>query len=84
MFMFGLHDSHVTSPLRAFGNAKVLSDDFARIAEARDVEGIETAMRAFARATGFDRFSVVMIDDDYSTADSCVPTHTIHNTHLSM
>jgi hypothetical protein len=62
-----------------FRKAERTYGDFAQIAEARDAEGIESAVRGFARTTGFERYTVVMIDDDYSTPDSCITTYKMHN-----
>ena len=79
--MSGLHDFGVrggTTP--DFDHPKFLHEDFARIAEARSAEEIKTAMQVFARATGFDRYGVLTIDDDYSSSESCVTTFAMHNT----
>ncbi len=37
-------------------------------------------MQDFARATGFDRYGVLTIDDDYSSSESCITTFAVHNT----
>lgn len=79
--MSGLHDfgAHVGTALD-FDHPKFLHEDFACIAGARDAAEIESAVQDFARATGFDRYGVLTIDDDYSSSESCITTFAVHNT----
>jgi len=58
----------------------MLHADFATIADAKDAVAIDGAVQEFVRATGFDRYAVVIMDDDFSSADSGVATHWIDNT----
>ena len=79
--MSGLHDYGVRNGTAlVLDHPKILHQDFSRIAEARDVEGIEAAMREFVWATGFDRYAVVTIDHDCSRSGDYAAAYAIHNT----
>jgi len=79
--MAALHDFGArVSTARDLFHPVMLHADFAKIAEARDAVSIEAAVQEFVRATGFDRYAVVIMDDDFSSTDSGVATHWIDNT----
>ncbi len=58
----------------------LLHPDFEEIAVARDAGAIDAAVLAFTTATGFDRYAVVLMHDDFSGDGSGVATHWLDNT----
>ena len=63
----------------ALASVKLLDAEFLPILGARDDQALEVAIRHFTVNAGFDFYSMLVVHDDFSSADSLVHQSSLHN-----
>src|SRR5436190_17995519 len=78
--MHAWHDRETTAAAKSVFRRSFLDDEKAEIVGIRDSVSLDDLIRRFMRRTGFERYSLLVIDDDFSSDSSSVTLGGLHNT----
>jgi len=78
--MFAWHDRETAEAARSVYRSGFLDDEMMHVVAARDASILDASIRHFMRRTGFERYSLIVIDDDFSSDTSAVVLGCLNNT----
>lgn len=78
--MFAWHDRETAAAAESVFRRGFLDDEKVRVLTAGDATGLDALIRRFLGRIGFERYSLMVIDDDFSSATSSVILECLNNT----